>query len=318
MPSSSLSDLPDELFLQINGLVHGRLKKAISYISITQPMTDVLSHVCKQFRQTTRNEYLSTTTFLYVSPVGGSHQCSSIHSSPHDLLRWLERVLGPHDEDQDEGGVRKLCLEMYASELLWLFAPLEASQLLGMPTPNHRHRWSQATEGLKKLRVNELRITVLEHTCPRLCEAGLFGGSYRSYSARPINADGSTPRHFTSDDRWVVKAVLETGSHLSPSAIEFSWSGESVPCTQVEEIAGCSWTLLHSSSSFHTCDTLAYDGTRHRSWADAQDEKTAYRVSVVWANESRTGSDREADGGECGSVDMDDGLARMFGGNSRT
>ncbi|KAK0346339.1 hypothetical protein LTR02_009366 [Friedmanniomyces endolithicus] len=318
MPAASLYDLPDELFLQINDLVHGRPKEPISNINTTQPIADPLTRVCRQFRQSIRHEYLSTTTFLYISPGGSSHKGPSFHSPAHDLLRWLQRVLGPCSENQDEDGVRKLCLEMYASEFLWLFAPLEASQLLDIPSPNHRHSWTEATEGLKKLRVNELKVMILEHTCPRPCEAGLVGGNYRSYSAIPINANGSTPRHFTPDYRWVAKAVLETMSHLSPSAIEFCWSGRPVPRSEVERITSCSWTLLHSGSSFHACDTLAYDRTRHRSWADAQDEKTAYRVPVVWANESRTGSDREADGGECGSVDMDDGLARMFGGNSRT
>ncbi|KAK0346503.1 hypothetical protein LTR91_014759 [Friedmanniomyces endolithicus] len=298
MPSAPLYDLPDEVFLQINDLVHGRPKESISNINTTQPIADPLTRVCKRFRQSVRDEYLSTTTFLYISPVGSCHKGSSFQCPARDLLRWLESVLGPCSENQDEGGVRKLCLKMYASEFLWLFAPLDASQLLDMPSPNHRHSWSRATEGLKRLRVNELKITILEHTCPRPCEAGQFGGNHRSYRTRPIDADGSAPRHFTPDHRWVVKAVLETMSHLSPSAIEFSWSGKPVPRSEVERIAGCSWTLLHSSSSFHTCDTLAYDGSRYRSWADVQDEKTVYRVPVVWANESRAGSDCEADGGE--------------------
>ncbi|KAK0945806.1 hypothetical protein LTR29_002662 [Friedmanniomyces endolithicus] len=317
MPSAPLYDLPNETFLQISDLVHGRPKELISYIAIT-PVANELSRVCKQFRQTIRDEFLSTTTFFYVSPLGSCHKGSSFHPPARDLLRWLDSVLGLCSENQDESRVRKLCLEMYASELLWLFAPLEASQLLNMPSPNNRQDWSRATEGLKKLRVNELKITILEHTCPRPCEAGLFGGNYRSSISRPIDTNASTPRHFTPDHRWVIKAVLETMTHLSPSAIEFSWAGQSIPRSQVESIAGYSWTLLHSSSSFHTCDTLAYDGTRHRSWADVRDEKTVYRVPVVWANEFRAGYEPEADGEECNSVGMDLGLVRMFGEGSTT
>ncbi|TKA57895.1 hypothetical protein B0A55_12359, partial [Friedmanniomyces simplex] len=282
MPTASLYDLSAELILQVNRLAHDEPKESTSYIATTRPAPNSLSLVSKLFRQLIHEEYLSTTTFHYISPASGCHEGSWYHSSAHDLLKWLQSVLHPSSDGHNESGVRKLCLEMYASELLWLFAPVEASRMLSMPAPQHRHSWGEAIDGLKKLRLNELKIVILGHTCPLPCDGGKFGGTFRGLGNKSINSDGSTHRHFTPDPRWVIKAVLETMKHLPTSAITFSWPGEPIPRSEADLIAGCSWMMLHSTSVFHSCDTLAYDSARLRFWANVRDEKTTYMVPVVW------------------------------------
>ncbi|KAK3631160.1 hypothetical protein LTR56_017061 [Elasticomyces elasticus] len=304
-PILSILDLPDELILHIHRTANGDDHQSRTvYIPANPKLTitplsaaNAFSLVCQHFWSIIRTEYVSTTNFQYVSP-GSSIRTGRWHpSAAQDLLSWLQRFR--------EGDVlKKLHLEMYASEFLWLFAPTEASKLLDMPSPEERHSWTEAAHALKQLQFNELKIVMLDHGCPRPCENGQMAGGWRD------TIDGSPPRHFIPDHRWTVKAISEAMSHLNASIIHLIRNGERMSPGEADMMAGCSWTMLHSSSLFHSCDSLSYASHYEQFWADMRDGKVMYQVPVVWKDCWRLSGEKSR---EMIELDMGSALDRLFG-----
>ena len=240
-------------------------------------------------RKTLDTYFLMTTTFDFVSGWFGSNTEDvngtsryPIRTAANDLLDWLE-ALTP----QQRMLVRKLRLTMHATELLYLFAPLEPCQKLGFS--REREAWGRLLGALKRLSLSQLEVVVLRRCCPKPCKAGEHTSVGLSHT--PRNADGSVPNHFSADLRWVIKSVACSMAAFVPeNGLSFALS---YPCdhdtqtrrismTQARQIAACSWSMLESSTfGYHECDVLIYDGTRATSWAeDLEGKGKRYRVPI--------------------------------------
>ncbi|KAK3117664.1 hypothetical protein LTR53_000793 [Teratosphaeriaceae sp. CCFEE 6253] len=290
-PIASILSLPTELITQIYRFAHGHQDRK-AYLDIgtsprkLQPGAEAFSRVCRALRQITLSE-LEATPFRYISSASGTHSGRIDRNAADDLLSWLHglpRLAG--QQGLRPSSVRKLRLEMYASELLWMFAPAAGASLLGMPMPGDRYMWSEALAGLKELQIDRLEVTILDHTCPHPCDNGFKCGRLHQ---TPPNPDGSTPRHWIPDHRWIIKAILESGPGVDPSTITFFWLGHEISQPAAAAIAGCSWTMLHSSSEFHKCDALAYEDRRQRFWAIIEGRRECYQTPVTYVDAKRVG-----------------------------
>lgn len=240
------------------------------------PVEHALAKSNTTLREIVAAWFYGTFAFEYVSSAEGSHSASSAKEhAGHDLEAWLRHV-GPH-----QSLIRKLRLEMHASELLMLFAPPEAAALLNLP-PN-RHVWTRILRLLKGLELEKLCIVVLGRCCPLPCRAGekTSVGNYAA-TAEP---DGSIPTHFENDHHWIVKAVSESMDHLPRRAVEFVRYGMAIQEDQVKGMKSCSWNVLHSSAlAWHRCDVFAYEGLPESSWAKVRERRQLYKVPVVFSD----------------------------------
>ncbi|GAB1731550.1 hypothetical protein NU195Hw_Modified_325t1 [Hortaea werneckii] len=186
---------------------------------------------------------------------------------------------------------------MHASELLWLFMPLEAGERLHIP--QNRKVWGEVLELLKGMHLTELNITVCGRSCPRPCTAGerTATGCYST----AVNDDGSVSSHWEVDWRWIVKAVMSSlQCNVSKNGITFAASESedhetkrehlsTIEPSKVREVAALSWNALESSTAgWHTCDTLAYDGQREQAWAEeGEQESRTYKTPIRQSRNAR-------------------------------
>ncbi|KAI7186648.1 hypothetical protein KC363_g6441 [Hortaea werneckii] len=190
---------------------------------------------------------------------------------------------------------------MHASELLWLFMPLEAGQRLHIP--QNRKVWGEVLELLKGMDLTELTITVLGRSCPRPCAAG--ENTATGCHSADVNNDGAVSSHWEVDWRWIAKAVMSSlQCNLSKNGITFAASNSedhntkrehpsTIKPSKVQQIAALSWNALESSTAgWHTCDTLAYDGQRKQSWAgeeEGEQEPRTYKTPIRQGRDARKG-----------------------------
>ncbi|KAI7229237.1 hypothetical protein KC330_g7548 [Hortaea werneckii] len=188
---------------------------------------------------------------------------------------------------------------MHASELLWLFMPLEAGQRLRIP--QDRKVWGKVLELLKEAHITELNITILGRSCPRPCTAG--ERTQTGCHTTDAKDDGSVSSHWEVDRRWIVKAVMSSfQSNVSKGGVTFA-VGDSedhdtkrehtstMEPSKVQQVAALSWNALESSTiGWHTCDMLAYDGQREQSWAgEGEQESRTYRTPIRRSRNARKG-----------------------------
>jgi len=185
MPASSIFDLPNELLLHIHHFVaDANGDQSTFYIETSprelQPGADALSRTCRALRNIISSD-LRITTFSYSSPASGNRSGKSYDDATYDLIGWQRGLACPLDEECAQSiKLRRLRLEMYASELLWLFAPASASALLDTPLPGNRHGWSKVASSLQALQLEDLEIVILEQSCPGPCRHGEVGGGLRT------------------------------------------------------------------------------------------------------------------------------------------
>ncbi|RMY80362.1 hypothetical protein D0864_08700 [Hortaea werneckii] len=165
---------------------------------------------------------------------------------------------------------------MHASELLWLFMPLEAGERLHIP--QNRKVWGEVIELLKGMHLTELNITVSGRSCPRPCTAGertatgCYSTAVNDDSSRNVSKNGITFAASDSEDHEIKRE--------HPSTIEPS---------KVQQVAALSWNALESSTAgWHTCDTLAYDGQREQTWVgEGEQESRTYKTPIRQSRNAR-------------------------------
>lgn len=304
-PLARIENLPAEILCQILESTRAEEKTSRDSDSLCNDLTNRICHlpsgllslgiehpllkssVC--LHKSLERYLLSTTTFIYSSGAFGSvlHTGSKakFDTAAHDLLKWLSCL--SHSQRKM---VRKFRLEMHASELLWLFMPVEAGQRLRIS--HDRKVWGEAFALLKEMHLTEFNITVLGRSCPRPCTAGEKTAT--GFHPTDANDDGSVSSHWEVDWRWIVKAVMSSfQSNVSKGGVTFAVSNSEDRDTErehpstiepgkVQQLVALSWNALESSTiGWHTCDTLAYDGQRERSWArEGEQEPRTYRTPI--------------------------------------
>ncbi|KAH9825636.1 hypothetical protein Tdes44962_MAKER04078 [Teratosphaeria destructans] len=211
------------------------------------------------FRNVIREWFYATWRFEYLSTADGWFGGAAGEGcAGDDLETWLTRQVGRGNRTL----VRKLGLEMHGAELLALFAPDEASELLQLPMD--RGCWTRVLALLRKLRLNDLTIAILPQTCPSTCSEG----------SRFDEGDDFASEHFQvrTDYRWIVKAVLASLPSVPRAGIRFIVVGPQragvqeaerlvLPGEDVDCVANCSWAGLQTSTGFwHHCDLFAKEG----------------------------------------------------------
>ncbi|KAI6839961.1 hypothetical protein KC340_g2449 [Hortaea werneckii] len=189
---------------------------------------------------------------------------------------------------------------MHTSELLWLFMPPEAGQKLRIP--QERKVWGEVLGLLKEMHLTELNVTVLGRSCPRPCTAGEKPAAGRHPTDTKV--DGSVSSHWKVDWRWIVKAVMSSfQSNVSKGGVTFA-VGDSedhdikrehppaIKPSKVQQVSALSWNALESSTTgWHRCDTLAYDGQREQSWAgEGEQESRTYKTPIRRSRNARKGN----------------------------
>ncbi|RMY10993.1 hypothetical protein D0867_08222 [Hortaea werneckii] len=188
---------------------------------------------------------------------------------------------------------------MHASELLWLFMPLEAGQRLRIP--QDRKVWGEVLKLLREMHLTELNITVLGRSCPRPCTAG--EKTPTGCHTTDAKDDGSVSSHWEVDWRWIVKAVMSSFQcNVSKGGVTLAVSdsedhdakrehASTKKPSKVQQVSALSWNALESSTiGWHTCNTLAYDGQREQSWArEGEQESRTYKTPIRRSRNARKG-----------------------------